>query len=237
MNEKLFDDLYNASEYFRISNIYEQIKERYMNDELDAHNKYTDMKQRKESPLLPNAISIIFGLFILLICTAVEGSGAAFFLLIGVFLTVGFPLINSGRCKKVTERYQKEADDWWYAEGGYITAEDEKNYEKAQRELDAFQTSNQHVLEFLPPRYRNYLATQYMALAVANCRADSLKEAINLYEEQLHRWELEQTAQSIAAYNAQIEENLANIYAQQVRTNRTLQNMENMELYWMLKNS
>lgn len=237
MNEELFDNLYNASEYFRISNIYEQIKERYMNDQLDAINKYADMKQRKASALLPNVLCMICSVVPLTIGIAGEGFGTKFMLMIGLFMLIGFPLINTFRCKALTQRYQKEADDWWQAEGGYISAEDEQNYERAQKELDAFQESNKHILEFIPPRYRNYTAVLFMAHAVGNCRADSLKEAINLYEEQLHRWELEQAAQSIANYNAQIQENLSDIYAQQVRTNSTLQNIEALELYRMISNS
>ena len=234
MNEELFDKLYNATEYFRISSIYDQIIERYMNDELDAMNKYADMKRRKAHATLPNVLCMICSVLPLTIGIAGEGSGTKFMLMIGLFMLIGFPLINTFRCKALTKRYQKEADDWWYAEGGYISAEDEKNYDRAKKELDLFQDSNKHVLEFIPPHYRNYSAVLFMAHAVGNCRADDLKEAINLYEEQLHRWELELTAQSIANYNAQMQENLSDIYAQQVRTNSLLQNIENMELYRMI---
>lgn len=50
---------------------------------------------------------------------------------------------------------------------------------------------NQFYLEFLPIRYRTEIATSFMLSAVKNSRADTLKEAINLYENTIAQWKLE----------------------------------------------
>ncbi len=233
MNEALFDQLYDASEYFRISNIYEQIKDRYMNDQLDCMGKYREMKERKESPVLANVFCMIFSFLPIMIGL---GGEAMIFTLIGLFMLIGFPIINTIRCKKVSEKYVKEAEEFWNTEGGYICAEDEENYDRADRELKKFQQENQFILDFLPQSYRNYLATLYMAKAVADERAESLKEAINLYEEQLHRWEMENINREIAIQNEQVINQLSNIYDQQRRTNSQLRNIEALEFYNVVKN-
>ena len=70
----------------------------------------------------------------------------------------------------------------------------------AQLEADAvtLQKAAKELLAFLPDTYRNAEAACYMLLAVKDGRADTLKEAMNLYEEQLHRWKMEKIAANSA---------------------------------------
>ena len=70
----------------------------------------------------------------------------------------------------------------------------------AQLEADAvtLQKAANELLAFLPDTYRNTEAACYMLLAVKDGRADTLKEAMNLYEEQLHRWKMEKLAANSA---------------------------------------
>ena len=70
----------------------------------------------------------------------------------------------------------------------------------AQLEADAvtLQKAANELLAFLPDTYRNTEAACYMLLAVKDGRADTLKEAMNLYEEQLHRWNMEKLAANSA---------------------------------------
>lgn len=70
----------------------------------------------------------------------------------------------------------------------------------AQLEADAvtLQKAATELLAFLPETYRNAEAACYMLLAVKDGRADTLKEAMNLYEEQLHRWKMEKLAANSA---------------------------------------
>lgn len=50
-------------------------------------------------------------------------------------------------------------------------------------------------LGIIPPNYRYALAVQYIYESMLNMRARNLTEAINLYEEQLHRWRIEDAQQ------------------------------------------
>lgn len=47
------------------------------------------------------------------------------------------------------------------------------------------------VIHILPPNYRYALAAEYIYNCFLNSRAYTIQEAVNLYEEQLHRWRIE----------------------------------------------
>lgn len=57
--------------------------------------------------------------------------------------------------------------------------------------LERFVQDNAEIITFLPKSYRYPLAANFIAEVLENGRADTLKEAFNLYEEQLHRWKME----------------------------------------------
>jgi len=47
------------------------------------------------------------------------------------------------------------------------------------------------VISLIPEKYRYPLATSYLTEVIECGRAETMKEALNLYEEQLHRWRME----------------------------------------------
>lgn len=51
-------------------------------------------------------------------------------------------------------------------------------------------------LEFLPADYCNTIVIQEMMKYVSQERAYNMPECINLYEEQLHRWKMEEQMQT-----------------------------------------
>ena len=59
--------------------------------------------------------------------------------------------------------------------------------------------NNSKQLEFLPEDYRYPLATEYMIKVVGTGRAGNINEALNMFDEQMHRWTMEQSAKSILA--------------------------------------
>lgn len=66
-----------------------------------------------------------------------------------------------------------------------------KQLEKISERILEISTENCEVLERIPADYRCYDAVLFMERAARNGRADNMKEAINLYEEDLHRRRLE----------------------------------------------
>lgn len=55
-----------------------------------------------------------------------------------------------------------------------------------------------------PPQYRSTHAIGFLLNAIQSYRADSLKEAVNLYEEQLHRHKVEQGQRQIIAQQQEL---------------------------------
>lgn len=50
---------------------------------------------------------------------------------------------------------------------------------------------NIEIISLIPEKYRYPLATSFLTEVFECGRADTMKEALNLYEEQLHRWRME----------------------------------------------
>lgn len=76
----------------------------------------------------------------------------------------------------------------------------------------------------------NIEAVSYMIHVIKNGLADSLKEALNLYIEQKHRWEVEATmrgmARTIEMHNQEMEAYMSEISAQQRMMNSRLADIE-----------
>ena len=64
-----------------------------------------------------------------------------------------------------------------------------------------------------PPEYRYEIAMSTIAGYFSSGRADSLKEAFNLYEEQVHRWRMESAANRAVELQRQQTAYLASIRA------------------------
>lgn len=63
--------------------------------------------------------------------------------------------------------------------------------ESISQEIYRVTTENQEKINLMPRDYRYYDAVAFFESALANGRADSMKEAINLYEETIHRQNME----------------------------------------------
>ena len=100
-----------------------------------------------------------------------------------------------------------------------------------------FAQENYHLVEFMPPEYRDLQPMSYMLLAVVNGRADTLKEAINLYETQLHRWHLESLAERSVEAQEYLNRAMDELNARQAETNAHLAAIEYMKYVEYFKNS
>lgn len=80
----------------------------------------------------------------------------------------------------------------------------EKKIKNKEKELSDYVKSNQiDALYFLSENYRYFMAANYIKECFINGRAKRLAEALNLYEEQLHRWKMENYQQQILQVNIQ----------------------------------
>ncbi|MBQ3824363.1 MAG: hypothetical protein II808_04035 [Clostridia bacterium] len=77
---------------------------------------------------------------------------------------------------------------------------------------------NPSLLAFLPENYRYPIAINYMANIVYSDRAQTLNEALNKYDEQLHRWKMENTQEAILAEQQFQTRQLSDIHTAAVAT-------------------
>ncbi len=156
------------------------------------------------------------------------------FLLIAVPFILVFTYKSIARKSKEKKRQEKLSK--YYAEV-FVPNRDRvfNAINGLEKEKSLFLQNNINLLDFVPEHYRTNLAVAFMERAVRTGRADTLKEAINLYEEQLHRWNMENYAQQLidkqSIENEIMNEHLARIASNQGRIVSTLKNIENLEFY------
>lgn len=63
--------------------------------------------------------------------------------------------------------------------------------DELKKKIEDIIRGKMEVISMIPEKYRYTLATSYIAEVLECGRADTMKEALNLYEEQLHRWKME----------------------------------------------
>ena len=247
--ENLHSNLIQACEFYAMLDRYEYAVGKLM-DKNNALDKDYESIKHQGFRAVPGVLIIIFsGVFLFfaaIICCVVatvdtpyEELGTALGTVSGMLvamLTVGAVLIYKlGFCRARTKKIQQKLQQEWRAKNGPIKAQNEKAIDQLMTECCTFSEENCDVLNFLPDGYRSQLAVAFMERVVRNRRADTLKEAINLYEEQLHRWTLENQGRKMLQQKelqtAMIRDQLTSILQEQRRASNSLQNLEAMEFY------
>ena len=208
MNQPLYDQLrnaggvlyYQAATYSKIKDLEDEIED----DEIAIEESERDIT-RKHPPgyKLKNVIGILLGSvtgggaiinFLCIIVAFIEYPDELFFPLFFavclvldiIFLPIAlaFSLSAKKSRKKFIKRATAEHEEF-KAQMEEEIAELNEQIKTIHSDLNEYMTAKQHYLEFLPSSYRNIMAVGFMMEAVQNLRADTLKEAINLYEQEL----------------------------------------------------
>ena len=161
-------------------------------------------------------------------------SGAVFAL--GLFLAISAGKLRKKYVKQSTEEYKLEAENHIK-----VTEKAMVELKKISTETEEFNAKHGHFLDFLPAKYHNIEAISFMLEAVSNLRADTLKEVINLYEEELHHRNLERIAEN--NMRMQQLQNERMIYAMnqinenQERINSNLRDIKTMQIFDIVNNA
>lgn len=76
--------------------------------------------------------------------------------------------------------------------------------DELKESIKAILYEKNEIISIIPEKYRYPLAANFFTEVLENGRADSMKEAMNLFEEQLHRWKMENKMDRVLK-NQQIE--------------------------------
>lgn len=158
-----------------------------------------------------------------------------FIIILFVLGIVGLSMRNIARIKrkKYIEKLKKESEENKIKIQSKIKKL-EAEIEKIKDGLRKFGEENEYLLAFLPVKYRWPDAINFMLQAVENLRADSLKEVINLYEQELHLLEQERILNNNALmqqrYNESILQMAETINYNQERINSNLKFVQTLQL-------
>lgn len=245
--ENLHGQLIQACEYYAMLDRYDNAVMGLMDKNVDLEIDYESINS-KGFRAAPGILIIIFSNIFLLILTAVIGVSIAYqneivgalFVYVSMLLIIpltagGILFYKLGFCRARTRKIQKKAREEWIKNYGQIKENNEKTIDRLVDERNNFAEKNNSVLDFLPDIYRSQLAAAFMERVVRTGRAETLKEAINLFEEQLHRWTLEeqgrQMLQQKELQTAMIQDQLTSILYEQRKATNSLQNLEALEFY------
>ena len=261
MNQELYDQMLNAGlvMLYREKGKRELLK---INGQVKAKERLLEEKKRRINEM-PAGYSgkkgwglffVIFGSILDLVIgiTILVGLGKAsnseledFFLGFIVILPVIFlGIILLISAKKHRKKYIIQAtEEYKIEEEKYIAYTKEATEEVKRRGAAAedFNAKHSHFLDFLPKKYHDLMAIGFMLEAISNLRADTLKEVINLYEEELHRLTLERIAENSARMQQLQNERMLYAMEQlnenQERINSNLQDIKTMQFVDMINNA
>ena len=154
------------------------------------------------------------------------------FFILGIF---GLFMRNMARVKrkKYIKKIQKGCDEAKKMYQARIKKLEEE-VETIKNGLKKFGEENEYLMEFLPVKYRWPDAIYFMLQAVENLRADSLKEVINLYEQELHLLEQERILNNNALmqqrYNESLEQMMQIVDANQQQINSNLKFVQTLQI-------
>ena len=193
-----------------------------------------------------------------MICFSVESDGGPLFTLLGVFLLGGISfccvvlpflaitiagivlLISIPRTKKKNAKIATENHTRIKEQNEATNESLTQQINQIADEFIEYWNSNLHLLDFLPEDYRTAHAVCFMLKAVKNFRADSLKEAINLYDQELKHLEAMAAAERQRIQNEELlytmellNLNMETMNSNQERTNRKLDDISFMQTMQM----
>ena len=207
MNQPLYTDLLNAALVLvaqknnrtKIQELKNEIAERSQTYKLLVNDKPSGPKGKKGWGI----VLLIISMFWLTYVVPVTSVGILFYLIsvpiaIVVNLCGGLLVTIAGVSKSKLLKEHKEVVEDIREQNEDQTQADLAEIERLEADIATLQEGANELLAFLPETYHNAEAACYMLLAVKDGRADTLKEAMNLYEEQLHRWNMEKLAANSA---------------------------------------
>ena len=149
----------------------------------------------------------------------------------GIILLISNPISKKRYTKKAIENH-KRIKEQKEAENTQLT----HKINQIADEAVSHWNNNVRLLDFLPEDYCNVHAVGFMLKAVKNLRADTLKEAINLYDQELKHLETMAAAERQRLQNEELlytmellNLNMETMNANQERANRKLDDISFMQ--------
>lgn len=242
MAEKLLEALEDAEQYFAVENYYNELIEAYKKDTMIQEDKYWNTKFIKK-PFIAVSILIIFAsaflsAFIASVVSVMPEVNFKAEIIVIPIISIGIVLSVIYALKRIKQKkdIDRSAEEFWQNEGAEICQKNEETINEISAALDKFTTENIGILNNIPPDYRYFHAVSFMANAIRNSRASTLGEAVNLYEEELHRIKMQMTMDEYLDNQRKLSSQLYELNVKQAETNSHLKYIEDLQIFDMLSN-
>lgn len=232
MREELLSNLYDAYDYLYICDEYTELIKDFERDTESCKQMYLRIKNENVSTFHIYLMIFFATVMLLIIGGLIAGMTNNYFIVFLIIAGAIFALFGANRySRKMKKEPEKKATEFWNSIGSQTCVENDEKISKIRAELDNFCEKNDKCVEFLPVDYRDDRAVvSYMIHTIENGMADSIKEALNLYMEQKHRWEMEAAMRGMANamenHNREMEAYMSEISQQQRVTNSRLADIE-----------
>lgn len=155
--------------------------------------------------------------------------------LLGIEIPVAIVLYRKTVYKKKNDKLQAEAQKYYDEVFTPVLDQQYEKYTEIMEAKEKYINYRSPLLNIIPNDYQNYRAVTFFEEVVRTGRADTLKEAMNLYEEQVHRWNLEAQGERMIQQqhydNLMMQIQLCDIEIAQSKNAATLRSIESMEFY------
>lgn len=244
MKQDYINSLIDAYQYLECLEKYDNLIYKYSNNTEEHRKKYYTLKSRHEKTgFKPWLVYILVSPMIFILSAILFAGEMHTFLriiiltlliivLIAPFFVSKWSYISE---KNTNERLKNEAVEYWQKIGGPAEKSNNEVIERIKKEKSEIVQKYSFVVDIIPPDYRDTTACGFIASALINKRADNIKEALNLYEETLHRLRLENATHdlinAVASMHNEVLYQMDTINSNIDRTNSRLRDIENLEFY------
>jgi len=235
----LYEQLLNATKVLYLVDQKNKEKE-VLTEKIKADSRLQNRLRKQDyAPSVAAYIGAVIGVLIVLCPTIMLISlfSKNFFVGCLCCLAISLIIITIAVIKYITKL--KSAREIEISNQRSIKSLGEKNEQKRIKikelevEAEEIKRKYESITSILPEKYRNFYAASYILDAIINTRADTLKEAINLYEQALHNWRMEKLLENhikMNEINAKYTSSaLSEIQRNQNRIVSELRNVESLQ--------
>lgn len=199
-----------------------------------AKEEFFAEREKKKATVLTagsviSMINILVGIFIV----AGVINKSVFFSILSAVVFVGL-FILSRKLTKIYRQYDAKTEEKWK---NFIDVENAvvvRHLGELCVAREKFRKEFGEFVEFIPAKYRNLQAVSYFLTMVQDERADSMKEAMRMYDEQLHRWKMENSAARTAQAQEFEAAAMMVLNSQQAQSNQYLRQIRDAEYIQLL---
>lgn len=244
MEQDLVYSLADAYHYLECLIKYDSLMEKYNANTRQHRAQYDQLKGRKITNKIKPWVIYLFFVPQIFLFTGLTlfgegpvGTRILLFLIAAAMLAAPLVIsrINRHSVEKRNEKFYQEAVQYWQQVGGPAVQSNQTTVLRIQKEKEAMVTEYSSLLNVLPPDYRDLTACGFILTALGNGRADTLKEAINLYEETLYRYRMQNAIQNyanaVANLQNQVMEQMEIMNSRLSEANSRLRGLEDWEFY------